>query len=571
MPKHLEYFPLDSERNEIRLLTIFPSVWTKSTIRCSLEAVSLDDNPDFEAISYVWGDASNKTDIIINDALLYVTLSVETSLRLLRDSHQQRAVWIDFVCIDQDDVIEKSTQVPLMGRIYASASSVIAMIGTESRDIRAAISWINAWVEEQTPWEAAAWRILDCLSKYSKQARNQRAKRLVNLYDGLKLIMDAPYWTRMWTFQEYQLAKSHPICMCGKLTFNAEVILSKANSTLLQKYWSDQAFKKRFQQKYGQMDVTNFENMAGQVIRRDLPILDLLLSTSHRRCKDPRDKVYALYSLFPSLQAKYPADYTKPLGQIMHETTAFIIAQDGMPDALSLFRPLENHLSSRWPYPSWVLDFTRAAQPSNEQLHCDLWCRGRDPKPMITNYLSTLTIWARRIGVCSPVLQFGSTILDVIKQILDIPCTRNDAREGAITREIILQQAFLAHTNHIDLSICDFLYENASKDIHRANDPRWKALCDLLSLNAGKIVFEMSDSLIDRFGIGGPNVQRGDVAVAAVGVSQPLILRPYFKNKLYYRLVDNAYIHGVSDSALRNDRSELNWVLDLQLQVFDVR
>lgn len=140
MPKHLENFPLHPERNEIRLLTILPSTKAESIIRCSLESVSLDNRPEFEAISYVWGDASKKTDIIINDILFYVTRSVDKTLRLLRRKYRRRVVWIDFVCINQHDVPEKNTQVPLLGRVYESASAVIAMMVNSNMDLRAAIS-----------------------------------------------------------------------------------------------------------------------------------------------------------------------------------------------------------------------------------------------------------------------------------------------------------------------------------------------------------------------------------------------------------------------------------------------
>ncbi|OJI91285.1 hypothetical protein ASPTUDRAFT_299348 [Aspergillus tubingensis CBS 134.48] len=583
MPKHLENFPLHPERNEIRLLTILPSTKAESIIRCSLESVSLDNSPEFEAISYVWGDASKKTDIIINDTLFYVTRSVDKTLRLLRRTDRQRVVWIDFVCINQHDVPEKNTQVPLLGRVYESASAVIAMMVNSNMDLRAAISWTKACEPGRVTRETLAWRVLDTLSQYCHKARVQRARRLVNVYDQFRLVRDDPYWARMWTYQEYQLAKNDPVCVSGSLTFNPNQMIFFASDSLRQAYWSDQEFQQLFKRRYRPTELFRKLSDSYQPLERFNyeNALYHLRKTLHRQCKDPRDRVYALYSLLPSLQAKYPPDYNKPVEQIMHETTAFIMTQEG-PDALNFFKPQEYNVSSGCSssYPSWVLDFGCATESLGNVIGDYSWCSDAwKPLPMITDDLSTMTIAARRIGSCFPVVQLASKMADIIDQFVSVTDVRYDIWGSLDSRRLSLVHACLAYS-HLHATFEQYSSAKTTEtfdlfhkiDIRRASNPWWKELCDVLPSNSGKIVFGVDDPIVEGFGISGPDVQQGDVAVMASGVPVPLILRPYRENnELYYRLVDRAYIPLMSDIAVSRGRFDDAQFLERPPQVFSLR
>ncbi|RAH55742.1 HET domain protein [Aspergillus piperis CBS 112811] len=582
MPKHLENFPLHPERNEIRLLTILPSTKAETIIRCSLESVSLDDSPEFEAISYVWGDASKKTDIIINDTLFYVTRSVDKTLRLLRRKDRQRVVWIDFVCINQHDVPEKNTQVPLLGRVYESASAVIAMMVNSNMDLRAAISWTKAQEPGLVTRETLAWRVLDTLSKYYQKARVQRARRLVKVYDQFRLVRDDPYWARMWTYQEYQLAKSDPVCMSGSLTFNASLMLDSASDILVHAYWSDQVFQRAFRRRYGEAEYRKLGDLNGPTERlKSGNALYHFRKTWHRQCKDSRDKVYALYSLLPSVQSKYPPDYNKPVEQVMHETTAYIVTQEG-PEALSSFKLWQENCSpgSSSSYPSWILDFGCAAEPLDAPLGNYSWCPNACvPLPMTTDELSSMTICARRIGSCSPIVQLASTIPEFIDQFVSITDVRYDTWGSLESRRLSLVHACLAYT-HFHAKFTRYLIDKAIErlqslheiDIRRASNSWWQELCEVVPSNSGKIVFGVDDPIVEGFGISGPNVQQGDVAVMASGVPVPLILRPYREdNEIYYRLVDRAYIPLMTRIAALNRRFDYTRFLERPSQVFSLR
>jgi hypothetical protein len=110
-PPIFQYRPLDTARREIRLLVLHPGedVFSYS---CSLIYVSMDEDPDYEALSYVWGSDSdyealsylwgskaNKKRILINGGQLSVTANLGEALDHLYDSDRPRKLWVDAICL----------------------------------------------------------------------------------------------------------------------------------------------------------------------------------------------------------------------------------------------------------------------------------------------------------------------------------------------------------------------------------------------------------------------------------------------------------------------------------------
>ena len=56
------YSKINSSRKEIRLLILHPG-YLKSKPHCDIETVSLNDDPNYTALSWVWSDTSRRTEI----------------------------------------------------------------------------------------------------------------------------------------------------------------------------------------------------------------------------------------------------------------------------------------------------------------------------------------------------------------------------------------------------------------------------------------------------------------------------------------------------------------------------
>ena len=98
-------------------------------IRCRLVEVDLDDNPDYEAISYTWGDATDQETVHVNGIPVQMRSNLSSFLRRLRRSSGERTFWVDALSISQTDLSEKSRQVAMIGRVFKHAVCVRAWVG----------------------------------------------------------------------------------------------------------------------------------------------------------------------------------------------------------------------------------------------------------------------------------------------------------------------------------------------------------------------------------------------------------------------------------------------------------
>jgi hypothetical protein len=128
----INYSPLSNAR-EIRLVILEPGS-DDDPISCRLLHAELG-KLEYEALSYEWGDASNAdTDILINGKEVQIRQNLRIALWHLRPKDEERCLWIDAMCIDQSNVLERNHQVELMGKIYSTSKSTIAWLGLPMAD-----------------------------------------------------------------------------------------------------------------------------------------------------------------------------------------------------------------------------------------------------------------------------------------------------------------------------------------------------------------------------------------------------------------------------------------------------
>jgi hypothetical protein len=143
------YNNLDIKRHEIRLLELFPGS-SEETVTATLSTVSLDASPPprYEALSYVWGDPTIRREIQISSpgfAMSFtIGVSLEEALIRMRFPDRNRTLWVDAICINQEDIEERESQVSIMGRIYSESAQVLVWLGLEEPSDEAALSLINA-------------------------------------------------------------------------------------------------------------------------------------------------------------------------------------------------------------------------------------------------------------------------------------------------------------------------------------------------------------------------------------------------------------------------------------------
>ncbi|KAG4437277.1 hypothetical protein IFR05_007254 [Cadophora sp. M221] len=202
------YSPLPS--NNIRLLCLLPNASEAEPLQCKLLDYNLQDPSGrthlYDALSYVWGDRNNTRPIdIVKHELqskdeLHVTTNLYEALSHLRNFFFQRIIWVDAICIDQENREEKEQQIRLMAKIYSKAHRIIVWLGKEAVDTKGALEDISLATNEE-------------LTERSKKEINKQA--ILNL-------LQRPWFQRIWVLQEVAAAR-HIVMMCGPMEIDGYI------------------------------------------------------------------------------------------------------------------------------------------------------------------------------------------------------------------------------------------------------------------------------------------------------------------------------------------------------------
>lgn len=246
---------LGFQKREIRLLYIMPSTDSESTIEMVMAHCNLDDHPPYEALSYTGGNPysnvypktlpkdwkdiwEEKTTVMVNDIEFGVKRNLLQALRQFRKTHAEKAIWIDSICINEADPVERTEQIRLMCEVYGEAKDVPIWLGERTEGLKTSLTLIteitNAftkWYNENHPpgfrenWnrllrEAEAtpdaldqkkfWEWLqseDCRPFFDNIDLRALGVRTDPLpWDFLRRLLSRRWFDRVWTWQEKELA-----------------------------------------------------------------------------------------------------------------------------------------------------------------------------------------------------------------------------------------------------------------------------------------------------------------------------------------------------------------------------
>ncbi|XXG99605.1 hypothetical protein Hte_005946 [Hypoxylon texense] len=200
------YTALDPNHPHIRLVTLMPGLWSDQ-ISCTIHTVPFDGQQAYETLSYVWGDAKNRKSISLNECDFEVTENLWLAMRRLRSPEAARVIWIDAICINQQDNDEKSHQVAMMGEVYSKCSNCVIWLGESDEEAEPGVRSVTA---------VKAFELLDILAtdqhlpelpcfSVVEGERTAIHPQYEEHFMALKHFLDLPWWRRIWVIQELAL------------------------------------------------------------------------------------------------------------------------------------------------------------------------------------------------------------------------------------------------------------------------------------------------------------------------------------------------------------------------------
>ncbi|KAI1073928.1 HET-domain-containing protein [Whalleya microplaca] len=254
------YHNLNRQRKEIRLLQLYPAQDPKQARipTCRLIQGCALGTSRYTALSYAWGNPERNRIIVVDDLPIRIPQNLFDALIGLRPRNEPPImIWIDFLCIDQENDEEKSWQVGLMKDIYSRAEEVLAWLGPGDAETERTIKYLDifgkkaeacefhvnthvadiVWsalankgspsMREPRPFESRA----DMSEWFQRALGLRHENQLTDLFHtisgwhskanllpvpGMKSLFERAWWGRVWVLQEIAVSERAEF-ICGSV------------------------------------------------------------------------------------------------------------------------------------------------------------------------------------------------------------------------------------------------------------------------------------------------------------------------------------------------------------------
>ena len=374
-----QYSPLGP--NEIRLLRI-KHRWLSQTPAVELTQHKIEDCPPYIALSYTWGPSQSTRTISLNEhsmeirenlyfflkharcdadapgrEMLYDAnlIEIESDLRyLLPNFGTLGHFWVDALCIDQNNIPERNSQVSRMKDIYERARKVLVWLGPADADSDLALDVVEHLssvarkakeVSATTPVDEAMF------SRADGKAIDDKS------WTAVGRLLHRPWFQRAWIVQEISTPNSrqYPTAVwCGHRRIDWDS-LYQANYCLYQ------AMLQKDYIKFGLIGNGNLYYLMELKYTRQNPSangpLDLLrlLSTAYLfDATDPRDNIYSILAIATDGNHEdIQPDYSRPVEEVYERFAMHMIEHNNNLDVMGYC-----FLEKNFPLPSWVPDWS---------------------------------------------------------------------------------------------------------------------------------------------------------------------------------------------------------------------
>jgi hypothetical protein len=613
-----KYGYLDPSKREFRLLHILPesdpalaaddikeSTTPQSIVRCTVTHASLDRVPDYNALSYTWGDASIKTPIIVDGATFQATANLEAALRHLRQKDEVVTLWVDALCINQADIEEKNVQLAQMREIYVYAKSVIAWLGSSSESSDSAMRWIQEYGGrsfELNIGGVGGPRLISLLDALDAEGDGQASEKAIlfaadlreqlspanswhaDLTIALLKLFKRAYWSRIWIVQELASA-SNLIFVCGEETVSDNALYDALR--LLRNFaqyqnlkWNRMAQETHFVKPSGVslMSISTGGPINMLKFRRathPAPLIHIMRTFRFFDSTDPRDKVFALLGISRDAEILgLRADYNKNCEQVYADAVRRLI-HAGYMDILGLIQYPKKVKGLQ----SWVPDLSRTSYraplqqrslerkgpPGATRLEPKFFASAQEEKIVLKRENTIgpnipMSLHGVRVGVVDYVgIEWdneggvGQWLHELHRLSHLLPETQEDMKHEAIWRAAVADQEIrqgVRKPRLADEKVRIALATFKGKELNNVDE---KDLADiglsyycewLQTVAKGRRPLLAGGSYL---GIGPSETEPGDFLYVLLGSDIPFVVREEKGSSCKMRIIGEAYLHGIMD------------------------
>ena len=371
------YSHIDSAHGEIRVLHVENGSKTDDIV-CHFQHVHLSQKPYYIALSYCWGSHQKRAVIWLEGKSFKITMSVDAALRALRidkpgmgqDAHsldcdevaraQSLVIWIDAICINQEDLDERSQQVKIMKNIYQLATQTIVWLGGNDEEaiiVQQLISRLQLEMASELGIDVSL-RVLDLQDRIRRYKLENGFKfypstppsKFLPPFDSpawnyLASFYAQPWFTRMWVIQEVNVSR-YPLLAYGNRRLNWVAVAGVAK-------WLS-AVNIEFRSKRDKFAMLKYACFIS-TLTNGWTMYNLLRLARHFNATDRRDKIFALLGISKEEISRQPPastlvpNYRLTVQEVYTNFTRHLLKAEGISDTFALV----GHACDDG-FPSWV-------------------------------------------------------------------------------------------------------------------------------------------------------------------------------------------------------------------------
>jgi Heterokaryon incompatibility protein (HET) len=393
---HLEYqyLPLETQ-DTVRVLVLHPALNFEDPLQCNVIHSKREytgyKNESYEVVSYAWESQQPSRILECQGRVIFITPTVESFLRHIRKGHWSIRLWIDAVCLNQKDSVEKGQQIYNIGEIYREARKCLIWLGEERKHDSELFAFFDLGfhcgafddLARESSWFG---------SNYYNSRNIQGGRGAKNVHFDLTTYRGSlvnilapfrrPWFTRRWILQEVALSK-RKVVRCGSVALQWDIFVSgiryleRACSTG-DLYDLDGVLSKASVVYSVSQPSTEFETLGpnGSRIWRPRTLLNMLYKFAAFECSDPRDRVFALLGFADDADTFNLAQYYSESAEKLYFAVAAQLVKQRRYFELLEYSTIFQSQQSGWNLPLWIPNW--ASTPLRSLRHF-----GQDMEPFL--------------------------------------------------------------------------------------------------------------------------------------------------------------------------------------------
>jgi hypothetical protein len=319
-----QYLPLKNPRT-IRLLKLVPN--KLEGVVYELLHVDINRALPYVAISYTWGHPNDRTCIKVGEEYLEISRNLEEPLAYHRIEHSDICLWADSICINQSDLVERSSQIRLMKSIFERAEWVSAWLGPATPETDLAIEKVGEWhryiegLKELHDYDHEA--VITAVLQASNILHGPSGSPTYKAWSAIQHLCQRSWWSRAWIIQEATTPKPLRI-HCGtaqfvnfeaftSVNFIARTIMNQPGLHVVKHFDRGET---------NQLFMLQFAR-----IRNSSPTFLQLLQLFRRcECTNPRDRVYAALGILSEVaKVDIIPDYSRKVEDVYLDVVRYVL------------------------------------------------------------------------------------------------------------------------------------------------------------------------------------------------------------------------------------------------------